>query len=373
MRILVLSDVHIGAIKDTAYVYNTITDIFDKELKFNKTDAVIFTGDFFHRLLKTNEEFTSLAINIVSYLVKLSKDIKIRFIYGTESHECGSYRLFNYHLNNDHVDLKVITTVTEEELFPNINVLYIPEEYVDSKEDHYKEYFDKRYDYIFGHGVIIEGMPMVKYGEVKTSERKVPSFRSEELSKICTLCLFGHYHVHTKVCDNVYYVGSLFRQSFGEEEAKGYCVIENNKVIFVENEAAYLYKTYTYEKDSSIYENTDKLIEEIKRIKEENDKLFNNEEEGKLRLVFSLPEDIDDSYKEAIRTLLFNDKKISPLIKETSEVISSVQDEVSEEYDFILDNSMKVEEKVHRYITKTYETNLSLNEIKKYIHDELEI
>ena len=71
---------------------------------------------------------------------------KIRFIYGTESHECGSYRLFNYHLNNDHVDLKVITTVTEEELFPNINVLYIPEEYVDSKEDHYKEYFDKRYD-----------------------------------------------------------------------------------------------------------------------------------------------------------------------------------------------------------------------------------
>lgn len=364
-----MSDIHIGSIKDTNYVYNVMSDIFDKELKFNSTDAIIFTGDFFHRLLKTNEEYTSLAVNVVSYLVKLCKNkTKIRFIYGTESHECSSYRIFNHHFLSENVDMKLIDTVTEEELLPGIKVLYIPEEFISSKEEFYKDYLysGKKYKYIFGHGVIAEGMPMAALHTPNTNEKKTPIFKSSELGRCCELCLYGHYHCNTKM-ENVYYIGSLFRNSFGEETPKGYYVIEDNELHFIENKEAYLYKTYTFEESDEIYRDTENLIKKINEIKEENQDLFNDKIEGKIRIIFKLPKDIDESYKESIRSILFNDKKISPLIKECDKDLEELQETLDEEYEFILDNSMNVYEKLHRYIDKIYDVDLSVNEIKKYI------
>ena len=376
MRIVVLSDIHIGSIKDTVYVYNVLTSIFDTELKFHKTDAIIFTGDFFHRLLKTNEEYTSLAVNVVSYLVRLCKNkIKIRFIYGTESHECTSYRIFNHHFNSDSVDMKLIETVTEEELFPNVNVLYIPEEYVNSKEEHYRKYLysGKHYDFIFLHGVIAEGMPMALFNKTNSMEKKTPVFHAKELSDACDICLAGHFHVNTHMDSNVYYVGSLFRNSFNEEGAKGYYVIEDKKLEFVENKEAYQYKTYTFEDTDPVYGSTENLIEKIKEIKEENKELFNNEREGKIRMLFKLPSNIDESYRETIRNLLFNDKKIAPLIKENENIINDSSNDVVQEYEFVLDSSLNIYEKLHKYIDKIHSVDLSVNEIKKYILDDLKL
>jgi hypothetical protein len=47
-------------------------------------------------------------------------------------------------------------------------LLYLPEEYIIDQESYYKEYFNKKYDYIFEHGVIIEGMPMVALSQLWT-------------------------------------------------------------------------------------------------------------------------------------------------------------------------------------------------------------
>ena len=68
MRFLLFADIHIGSIKDTNYVYTVLTNIIDKELIFNHTDAVFILGDYFDRLFKVNEEYVSLAINVMSYL-----------------------------------------------------------------------------------------------------------------------------------------------------------------------------------------------------------------------------------------------------------------------------------------------------------------
>ena len=61
----------------------------------------------------------------------------------------------------------------------------------------------------------------------------------QALGSICNLSVWGHYHVKTKIADNVYYLGSLFRDSFGEESPKGYGIIEDNKFEFIENNKAY--------------------------------------------------------------------------------------------------------------------------------------
>ena len=373
MRILLIADLHIGSIKDTNYTMEVLADIFEKELKENKTDAVIFLGDYFHKSFRVNEDHTKLAINIMSYLVLLCKqnDTKIRFIYGTESHDANQYHLFNHYLKSNDVDIKIIHTVTDEELFPNMNVLYIPEEYVINKDTYYKIYFNKHYNFIFGHGVIIEGMPMVNFSKTAHNEKKVPHFKSGELSKISDICIFGHYHQFTSLEDEVYYLGSLFRDSFGEEEPKGYGIIENNKFEFIENKKAYIYKTYTFEEDSVIFKNSDNIIKEVNKIKKENKNIFNEKDKGKIRIIIKLPKDIDSVFKENLRSILFNEKFIVPLIKDNSyDLINEIQETINTEYEFILDNSLPVIDKIHRYINKNYDINLSINDIKKYINEE---
>ena len=54
------------------------------------------------------------------------------------------------------MDIKVIKYASDEELLPNLHILYLPEEHILDKNEYYKEYFkeDKKYDYVFGHGVI---------------------------------------------------------------------------------------------------------------------------------------------------------------------------------------------------------------------------
>ena len=140
MRILLMADIHIGSIKDIKYFYNTMKDIIDREIMFKKTDVVVILGDYFDRLFKNNEDFTALAINIMSYLVIACtrNNTKIRIIYGTESHEMNQYRLFNFHLISKNVDMKIFETVTEEEI-DGKKILYVPEEYIDDKSKHYKK------------------------------------------------------------------------------------------------------------------------------------------------------------------------------------------------------------------------------------------
>lgn len=380
MRILLFADIHVGSIKDINYFYNTITDIIEKEVILKKTDAVIILGDYFDRLFKANEEYISLAINIMSYLVRACQrsKTKIRIVYGTESHEMNQYKLFNYHLTSSKLDMKLFTTASEEELFPKVNVLYLPEEYIQDKHSFYKNnlYSGKKYDYIFGHGVIEDGMPtVISFGTHKNAEKQVPRFKSGELSKAGKLTVFGHYHCYTDCGNNVYYLGSLFRNCFGEEAPKGYGIIEDDKFKFIENDKAYVYKTYEFNPDSPVYNSSDDILTAIKNIKDENPSLFDNSNTGRIRMIFHAPAGIDPSFRTNLKDILFNDKIISPIIKESNEeIIEDTREEAGDDYEFILDNSMNVTDKIFRFINKRYEEYpITIEELSKYINEPLNI
>lgn len=375
MRMLLIADLHIGSIKDTKYMYDVTTAIVDQEVMFNKCDAIIFLGDYFHRLFKVNEEYVSCAINIMSHIIKCCarRGTKIRMIYGTESHEMNQYKLFNHHMTSGEVDIRVIDTVTDEELFPGIKVLYIPEEYVTSKRKFYKKYLDSntRYDYIFGHGIIEDGMPAaVSFGAPKSDEKQVPRFKSGELAAAGNLTVFGHYHCYTDMNNNVYYLGSLFRDSFGEEGAKGYGIVEDGQLHFVENRRAYVFKTYEFSPTHEIYKSADSILSEIKRVKEENPSLFDGTQDGKIRLVFRTPENLDPSFRENLKDILVNEKQVVPLIKANNDVImAEAKEEIAgdDKYAYLIDPSLKVEDKLHRYLVEEYDSGISMTGLKKYI------
>lgn len=377
MRMLLIADLHIGSIKDTSYVYKVTTDIIEKEVIFKHTDVVVFLGDYFDKLFKVNDEYVSLAINIMSYLVRACKrsNTKIRMIYGTESHEMNQYKLFNYHMTSSSIDIRVIDTVTEETIGDK-KILYLPEEYIDNKAKYYNDYLysDKHYNYIFGHGIIEDGMPsIISYSANKSDEKQVPRFKSGELSNVANITVFGHYHTHVDMHNNVYYLGSLFRDSFGEEEPKLYGIIEDDKIEFIENKEAYIYKTYEFAPNSDIYNGSDNIMNTIKEIKKENKEIFTGEKQGRIRLVFRTPESIDPTFRENLKTLLFNDKYISPLIKEqtATELNTEVEEEDTDEYDFILDNSLPIIDKIHQYIVKEFDDPMSIETLEKYLRKSL--
>lgn len=378
MRILLLADIHIGSIKDIIYVYNVITDIIEKELIFTKTDLIVILGDYFDKLFKTNEIFTNLAINVMSYLIRacIKNNTKIRIIYGTESHEMNQYGLFNFHLTSDDVDIKIFDTITEEETLPGTKILYIPEEHIYDKYEYYSKYLynDKHYNYIFGHGIVEDGLPKnmaLNISISKSNEKQVPRFKSGEFSSISDITVFGHYHCYTNISDNVYYLGSLFRDSFGEEIPKGYGVIEDNKFNFIENKEAYVYNTYYFDESSEIYKSPNNIVKEIKKIKEKNTDIFENKKKGKIRLSFKLPDDISETFKETLRSILFNEKLISIDITEKN-IDDTVTDDEEDELEFVLDNSLSIIDKIFQYIGKgNYQ--MSLGALTSYINDPLKI
>lgn len=376
MRILTLADIHIGSIRDTAYVYKVMKDIIDKEVCFTKTDMVVILGDYFHRLFKCNEEYVSIGIDIMSYLVRICNKSKtaIRIVYGTESHEMNQYRLFNYHITDKATDMRVIDTVTEEE-FKDKSILYVPEEYVTDKKEFYKDYLysDKQYDYIFGHGIIVEGMPAaVTRGGASSDEKQVPYFKSGELANVSSLTVFGHYHTHVDMDGNVHYLGSLFRDSFGEEEPKVYGVITDDKIEFIENEQAYVFKTYEFTEGSSIYKDSDSMLKEIDKIKEENKEIFNGDKVGRIRIVLNSPEGNDTVFRENLKGILFNDKYISPLIKDNSTTLAEeMKDDIDEEYEYVLDNSLDITDKIYRFIEAKYNDHMSMAVLAEYVKKAL--
>lgn len=376
MRILLLADIHIGSIKDTNYVYRVMTDIIDKEISLIHADMVIILGDYFDRLFKANEENISLAINIMSYLVRacIREKTAIRLIYGTESHEMNQYRLFNYHITSSHVDMKVIDSVTEE-VFNGHNILYIPEEYVDDKYDYYSKFLNsnKHYDYIFGHGIIEDGMPAIvssSHEKHKSGEKQVPRFKSGELSAVSDICVFGHYHVHTKINGSVYYLGSLFRNKFGEEVPKYYGIINDKDISFVENTEAYVYKTIEFDPASDIFTSSDNIINELNRIKSEYSSIFDGSSKGKIRMILSTPPGVDPTFKDNVRNIISNESSVVYEIKESSnEIIDEIKDEISDEYDFIIDQSLNFVDKIYRHMCMNREEPpMSMNEFMMYIN-----
>ena len=368
-RILLLADLHIGSIKNIPYVYNTVTNIIDKELVYKKTDAVVFLGDYFHQLFKCNSEYIKLAVSILSYLMLICKKqkIKVRMIYGTESHDSDQYGIFDYFAKSPDFDFKVITNACSEDLFFNCKVLYLPEEYIYDKNSYYGKLLNKKYDYIFGHGIIEEGMPLVKKAfSSGLRERQVPHFKVAELARASKVCVFGHYHIHTDLGNNVFYLGSLFRDSFGEEEPKGYGVIENDELKFIENEEAYIYKTYTYNEDSPIFKDIDSFMHEWLKIKIKHKSIFDGTTPGKLRLVFNLPHSIDKDFKEKIKSMFIHEKCVNAVFKDEFEC-EDLSSKTSTEYNYVMDDSLQVEDKIHNFINHHYNYDLSTEDIVNYI------
>lgn len=379
---IVISDEHFGVMDSKKLMHEHTEIIFQHMKTMKKLDFIVITGDFFDHNLYLNDEATAYAVLCMKNFVYFAKKFhaKIRIVYGTESHECGQYKIFKSYEEDSDIDFKVINHVTEEELFPGMMVLYVPEEYIYSKSEYYKEFFEKEsyYDYIFGHGIIQEAMSNAVKNMKRTKENtraKIPVFSSGELSYACKgKVYFGHYHVHTNINDKVFYVGSFSRWIFGEEEEKGFYIIEkddkNYHEEFIINSYADKYKTISFGYENLIFLSMDKFKEKMDSI----DKLIETNIYQHIRLIFNIPENYENPeflinyIRERFK---FNDKIkieiVNGYIDKKKKIDREKLETLSKKYSIIFDRNIPIEEKYSFFIKDRNGVELTSDKIKQYL------
>jgi DNA repair exonuclease SbcCD nuclease subunit len=381
----VISDIHIGS-KNIENLYEEYKKIFIENLKKDNVDFVIICGDYFDHKLFLNEKDSAYAYAMMVDIIEATnKDTKIRLVYGTESHECNQYEIISKLSTIYNRDIKVIKYATDEFLYQDLHILYLPEEHLHNKDEYYSKYFenDKTYDYIFGHGVIREAMKEAATQiETQSKKRKtVPVFSTAELRRICKgETYFGHYHVNCDM-DDVFYVGSFSRWQFGEEEAKGFykitCDTTKNKYKheFIENIMAPVYKTISFGYDNKVFESHDDMEKSLNRI----DDIFKDNILDHVRFVFNIPSNYEDPeflilyLKERYKfnnnvKLEITNGYIDMKRKQQKEEVKKENDK----YSFIFDRSMSLEDKTSYFIKIEYNRDIPSDIISAYLYKPLE-
>ena len=287
LRGLAIGDVHFGHPKTKHMFENELPEVLtyieeeSKILTQDRISYIVLTGDFYDRKISLNEEASKMSKEFLDALVELCKtyDIKLRWLRGTKTHDFNQLDNFKHYQLYDDLDFRIITVVEEEELFPDVSVLWIPEEYMNDQDEYYKEFLDacdedSKYDMIFGHGTWEHEAFTCQIQESERTIKGSPVFRIQDwVDKVYGPILFGHIHTHNIYRDKIYYSGSFSRWCYGEEKPKGFLDIRydvqecEHEITFIENENALQYTTVKLsdyvDEDSTIEERVEKIINHL--------------------------------------------------------------------------------------------------------------
>lgn len=386
---IVISDIHVGA-NDLSKLRQEYSEVFIRYIKeMKQLDFLIVDGDFFDHKFYLGDKESIVAHAMIKELIEVceEKNTVIRIVYGTESHECNQYDVLSALHMYDKIE--VVKYAKEEELLPDLHILYLPEEHLLDKDEYYKKYFSnqKKYDYIFGHGVIREVMKNevvhIEEGERDTSvkRKKVPIFKSSELEYCCKgQVYFGHYHINYNINDKIFSVGSFSRWKFGEEGPKGFYELTCNtekgsyKQTYIENTMADKYITIAYGYDDKVFESDEKMQEALNHI----DKLVEDNVLDHVRCVFNIPTDAENpeylmnyikeryKFKDHIKTEITHG-----YIEERREQQKEKIDAENKKYDFIFDKNLPLEEMTSRFISIEYNKNIPSDTVSMYLYHTL--
>lgn len=372
-KLLVIGDIHFGyypaelLYKEFELVINNIT----KDI-----DAVFIAGDYFDTKLSLSSKHSLYAIKTFCGILDKCEqtNTKLRMIRGTASHDPEN-QLINLSsiAKSSKVDFKLYLTVGEEELFPDFNVLYVPEEYMENKDEYYKELFNKKYQCIIGHGMFEE----TNFVTNKTlNMKKYPVFNSTFIEKICDgPIIFGHIHKSQKIRNRIMYTGSFTRSRYGEEEDKGFIIAtyetENNSTDFkfIINDKATKFDTVSILDTSEIFSLL--LNEQIQFIKE----MITTYKKDKLRIKINIPKNYDNTkvFIDSVTTVFGNMENVDIVImdntkEETKQKTKEIVDKLMLKYNFIFDKSISYEEKIQQFIYNKKGEKIDLENIRKIIN-----
>lgn len=387
-RGLFLADIHIGALPydQTCLEVDHLKKLLKNYTTESLLDFIIIGGDYFDKQMYTSDLYIDIAQRLMIHLLSSAKIVRV--VYGTSSHDSSQYQIFEPLVNELpqamdilDFDFRIIKTVEEEEILPGMKVLYIPEEYIYDKTTYYKDFLSKEneYAYIFGHGMIADAFrgKIKEPKKIDHTRKKAPIFNAGELSYACFGdVLFGHYHVHTEMINNVSYVGSFSRWMHGEEEEKGFYqlfydeVDAESKKSFVVNTEALRYVTTCYGYNSSVFTSQDEWEIVAKKLLKAviARKLY------RLRVIFNIPVGYEnpEAFIKFFRDRFSSTNHINVEFSNgyTEKKITNAKkriDDFPEEYKIFIDKNVPEEVKLSVFIKMKRGIDISPEVVKEYL------
>ena len=342
VKIATIGDIHIGT-QDTNFLYKQLKNIFFDYMDDFKPDLIVNLGDTTDHKILMNSSDAELLMDIGKMMKDAAKDVIV--IHGTLSHDMIVYKSAYKHLLDNHFR---IFYKAEKCYLNNLSLLILPEEY-DLKDDYYDKFLEKdiMYDFVFGHGLFSHaGFYAKKMLNGNNKHAKVWDWKDFD-KKVYGNVVFGHIHIGSEY-KNIIYPSSFSRNSFGEEEPKGFYIFEyddkKRKVVkkeFIENTLAPKYKDI-FVKDL-IGLNVEDLLKKLR---------YESENNFKIRIV--IDEDIDETLKQNILAFIKNSDNTSLIKKYIKNKQSDVPKEVQEQYDLIDKELAEYKNKDFYEITKLY-------------------
>ena len=199
---------------------------------------------------------------------------------------------------------------------------------------------------------------------------KAPILDSKLIGSLCKgPVFFGHIHTSQIIRKHIYYVGSYSRWVYGQEEPKGFylCAFDTDTkryaTEFIENHGARLYDTIKVFMDTY-----NKPVEELV-------KFARNFKKDNLRVQLIVESDARDySYEISFLKEYYTGKqgykldivdKREKLLKEQTE---EKVNKLTTEYNFLFDNSIPVETKIHKFIKRKYARDVSEDIIRNLLN-----
>jgi len=366
---LVIKDLHFGH-KRSEEMYHELQIVKDY-LNNNHIDILNINGDYFDRKLVATEPAIFFAVSFFSELVEICrrKNIKIRIIQGTRSHELNQLTtMFQHYLTDATIDMKIFFQVGEEELH-GLKFLYVPEEYPENGIEYYAEYKTKHYNVMHGHGTwdFVHFATMLESEEEKIGTHSAPTFIYDEWKNAIEggLAIFGHIHKRQSH-NNVFYGGSFTAWGYGDRSEKGFTTYE------VDNETGkWTFEHYNNEKAPRYDVTSIKELfkgKELKDISIEDIQKIINEQVSKtdnLRVdLAGLSDDKIEIFKKAFKDndkVKIEVKKKKALLKESAELA------IYDKYKYILERELPIDETIKRFMLEEYNTDVTLEKIKEII------
>ena len=336
-----IADIHFGAI-DPNLQYNILNEQFLEYLQsLQILDIISINGDIFDHKFLANSDSVMYAHMLISRLINIcnEKGATLIIIAGTASHDAGQLKLFYPYL--DKTDIRIVEDV-KFEYIKNKKVLIIPELY-NKGTAYYRQYLNQIYDACYMHGTFKGSVYGKDVGNLN-SDRE-PVFSIEDFSGCKGPIISGHVHKPQCLKEHFYYCGSPYRWQFGEEEEKGFIILIHdiiNRRYHTHFEPIKSFRYDTYNLDDMLHSNPQKLIEWIKKRKEEG---IDN-----IRIKFT---ENDETNLPIIKSYFRNTPwvKIDANFKNEA-IINEVNDcnQRYKEYDFIFDKSASPYEILSKYI-----------------------
>ena len=121
---VVLADIHMGAIKAETLLKELDESVIKYLENLKILDFVVISGDLFDTKISLNSDHARCLFIFIKKLMNIciDKKAKLRIIKGTQFHDNNQLDILKF-LSKSNCDVKIFDTVSNEELFPEFNVL----------------------------------------------------------------------------------------------------------------------------------------------------------------------------------------------------------------------------------------------------------